>query len=130
MSANNNDNVHTMVSSINTLSPLQQKVLAHGNESNRYPRRKKEKWNTVVDASLDTDAVAPKNIVQDEDIEDDDNIAKYAYDLVTNHPALKIRLKKHKAMDVSAEEIEDVVNSVRQYVRRLSRLPSYYRDAK
>lgn len=131
MSANNNDYVNTMVSSIDALSPLQRKVLAHGNESYRYPRRKKEKRNTVVDASLDADAVAPENIVQDEDIEDDENIAKYAYDLVMNHPALKIRLKKHKAMDVSAEEIEDVVNSVREYVRRLSRLPSCYnRDAK
>ena len=99
MSANNNDNVNTMVSSIDTLSPLQQKVLAHGNESYRYPRRKRKLQNTeVVDASVDVDAVAHENIVQNEGIEHDENIAKYAYDLVTNHPALKIRLKKHKAM--------------------------------
>ncbi len=50
------------------------------------PEGKKKLWNTVVDAILDVDAVAHENIVQDEVIEDDENIAKYAYDLVTNHP--------------------------------------------
>ena len=131
MSANSNDNVNTMVSSIDAFSPLQQKVLAHGNESYRYPRRKKMKNTEVVVASLDIDAVAHENIVKDEDIEENENIAMYVYDLVTNHPALKIRLKKHNAMVISAEEIEDVVTSVREYVRRLSRLPSCYnRDAK
>lgn len=132
MSATCNDNVNTVVSSINALSQLQQKVLAHGNESYRYPRRKKKPSNTeVVDATLDIDAVVHENIVQDEDIVADEDMDKYAYDLVTNHPALKIRLKKHRPMEVSAEEIEDVVNSVREYVRRLSRLPfCYNRDAK
>jgi hypothetical protein len=111
MSANSNDNVNTIVSSIDGISPLQQKVHKHGNGSYCYPRRKKKLQNTeVVVASLDIDAVAHENIVQDEDIEENENIAKYAYDLVTNHPVLKIRLKKHKAMDVSAKEIEDVVN--------------------
>lgn len=130
MSANSNDNVNTMVSSIDTFSPLQQKVLAHGNESHRYPRRKKMKNTEVVDSSLDEYAVAHESIVQDESIEEDENIAKYMHDLVTNHPILKIFLNKHKAMDVSAEEIEDVVNSVSEYVRRLSRLtPCYNRDA-
>jgi hypothetical protein len=130
MSANSNDNVNTMVSSIDAFSPLQQKVLAHGNESYRYPRRKKMKNTEVVDSSLDEYAVAHESIVQDEGIEEDENIAKHVNDLVTNHPILKIFLNKHKAMDVSAEEIEDVVNSVSEYVRRLSRLtPCYNRDA-
>ena len=40
-------------------------------------------------------------------------------------------MKKHKATGTSAEEKEDVIRSVRVYVRRLSRLPSCYnRDAK
>ncbi len=126
MSATSNGNVNTMDSSIDALSPLQQRVLAHGNESYRYPRRKRKLRNTEV-----VDALDHENIVQDEGIEDDENMAEYAYDLVTNHPALKIRLKKHNAMVFSAEETEDVVNSVREYVRKLSRLPSCYnRDAK
>ncbi len=69
------------------------------------------------------------------DLLDDDvpeqNIVQYAHDFVTNHPAIKICVKKHKGTGIPAEEKENVARSVHVYVRRLSRLPSCYnRDTK